>query len=407
MSISQPSSSAKERGIALIMALIFTVIVVGIVSTGLLILLSHRNATNMAFGRDSQAVQIARSGLTEARSWLNRQTSQPVVRFEPLLISGATPPILDTLEPAIGLVRQFKVEGRKWARYEVWKEWDADPDPARLRRRQLWQCEDVSAARSASSEGASWRLRCVGYIYDNIDPTLAFNQRPNHIIAHQLMEVAVQRLILQFPGQAAVNVSDGNNCHINTRGRIFGGSTAAGIYYPKESGTPTTGPNDKARVTGSPPLSGTAINYDDSYEAVFSVPLSQLKAMATMVLPDLTNFPNPVPEGSLIIVEDNSITFNSSIPLRGNGVVILSGNVMLLPGNMSDFSGFLYIDGNFSMRAPSHIRGAVVCTGNLTLQGALDYATITYDGEVLALLRQSFSRYVLATSYRLPMNEDR
>lgn len=394
-------AQAGQRGTALILALIFIVFVLGIVGAGTQILQSNRQRTAVAFARDSQALQIARSGLTEARSWLNRQVSQPVLEFVPVLDESASPPILDTIDPDIGIVREFRITGDTWARYEVWKRWDADPDPTRAAKRVRLQCEDISALRSASGAGAAWNLVCMGYVYHRADSSVAFDVQPNYLIASQMLETEVQRLILQIPGQAAINVGDGNRCHINTKGRVIGGPTAGGIYYPAGTGTPTTGPGGH-RVTGSPALA-TTLTYDDSFEYVFGMPLSELKSMATMSLTDLSSFPVPVPDGALIVVDRPSMTFNSSTPLRGNGIVVLSGNVTLSPGNLSNFSGFLYIDGNFSMRAPSDIRGAVVCTGNMTLQGAADFATITYDDDTLAALRRSFGSYSISRGHRRPL----
>jgi len=399
-------NAAKQAGAALISAIWLTVVVFGVVTTGTLILQSHRAQTRINFAQNSQALQIARSGLTEARSWLRRQTSQPVTEFSPVLDQSVSPAILDTMDPDIGIVREFKISGETWARYEVWKEWEADPDPDRLSIRRNVQCTDISAAVQSGGSGSAWRLRCFGYIYHRADAGVDFNVQPNYVVARELLEVEVQRLILQLPGQAALNVGDGNSCHINTNGRIRGGSLAAGIYYPAGSGTPTTGPNNQDRVTGNPPLA-EAIEYDDSYEAVFSMSLSQLKGMATQVLDGLSSFPNPVPEGDLIVVEDSSMTFNSALPLRGNGIVVLVGNVTLSPGNNSNFSGFLYVDGNLTLRAPSEIRGAVICTGNVTVQGASDYATIEYDDEVIALLRANFGNYNISSSFKRLLAEDK
>lgn len=405
LSMRRNPRTAGQQGLALVSAIWLTIVVMGVVSTGVIILQSHRSQTKIAFAQNGQALQIARSGLTEARSWLRRQTSQPVTDFQPLLNPQANPPVLDTIEPDIGIVREFKVSGETWARYEVWKEWDSDPNSARLALRQQFACEDISTLRSASGSGAIWKLRCMGYIYHRADATAAFDTQPNYIIAKELLEVEVQRLMLQLPGQSAVNVGDGNDCHVNTNGRIRGGSTAAGIYYPAGSGTPTTGPRRQQRVRGTPRLA-TAATYDDSYEAVFSLPLAQLRGMASMVLTDLSTFPNPVPEGSIIIVERSSITFNSAMPLRGNGLVILIGNVSISPGSNSNFSGFLFVDGNLSMRAPAEIRGAVLVRGNMTLQGSNDFATIWYDETVLNTLRASFGSYNIASPFKRLLHQE-
>lgn len=389
-----------ERGTALIFALMFTTVVVGIVLTGTLTLKSQIAHNRTLFITNYQAVMTARSGLTEALSWLRRQTSQPVTEFEPVLDTVANPQILDTEDPDIGLVRNFRISGNLWARYEVWKEWDADPDPERLAWRQQFDCTDISTAKVGGNPGAAWRLRSVGYVYRQLDANVAFNTQPNLVLATELAKTDVLRSVINLPGQAAVNVNDGNNCHINTMGRILGGA-AAGIYYPQGSGTPTTGPKNQNRVTGSPSLAA-GTTYDDSYEGVFGLTFAELSSVADVVVTSAASFPSPVPENGLVVADVSSMQFDAALPLSGTGIVIIRGNVTISPGSNSLFSGLLYIEGNLTMRAPSEINGSVVCTGNMTVQGSGDYATINYDGGVLASLMNALGNYRQANSLFLP-----
>ena len=99
----------NERGVALALALLFTFIASSVIVSGTIMLRANANSGEVRFRRDSQAAQFARSGLTEAMSWFRRQTGQPVTKFEPLRDDNATPPILDTDDPEIGLVRQFRI----------------------------------------------------------------------------------------------------------------------------------------------------------------------------------------------------------------------------------------------------------------------------------------------------------
>jgi hypothetical protein len=196
-------------------------------------------------------------------------------------------------------------------------------------------------------------------------------------------------------------VSDGNNCHINTNGRIQGGA-AGGIYYLAGSGTPTTGPNNQNRVTGTPPLA-TSAAYDDSYEAVFGLDLDRLRAVADAVITDPSEFPSPLPTNALVIVEPTSaMHWDNSTPLLGTGIVIVVGNAQISQGSYSNFSGLLYVDGNLTVRAPSEIRGSVICTGNVNIQGVPDFATITYDDGVLNSLRANFGNYQRSNSLYRP-----
>ena len=390
------SNRDTERGTALILALMFTTVVVGIVATGTLTLKSQITHNRTLFITNYQAVMAARSGLTEGLSWLRRQTSQPVTAFEPVLDESANPQVLDTEDPDIGLVRDFKISGNLWARYEVWKEWPADPNAERLAWREQFDCSDVSVAKVGGSAGTAWRLRSVGYVYRQMDSTAAFNQAPNLVLATEFAETDVLRAVINLPGQSAINVNDGNSCHINTNGRVRGGGVA-GIYYPQGSGTPTTGPNNQNRVTGTPGLAA-GTTYDDSYEAVFGLTFAELSSMADQVVTTAANFPSPLPENSVIVADIASMQFNNSNPLTGSGLVVIRGNVTLNPGNNSLFSGLLYVEGNLTIRAPSELNGSVICTGNMTIQGTGDYATVNYDEDALSAIMNSFGNYRRANS---------
>ncbi len=388
-----------ERGIALIIALVFTVIIAGLTVTGTLLLKAHTQSNRTNWARKNQALQVARSGINEGLVWLRRQTSQPVLTFAPVLDLGADPPVLDTIDEEIGLVREFTVTDKIRARYELWKRWDTDPDPVRLAWRQRYRVQDISAARAQGNPGTVWRLRSVGYVYNYLDPDVPFNVPPNSVIASHIAVNECRRLVIGLPGQAALNVADGNSCHINTNGRIVGG-TGAGIYYPAASGAPTVGP-PPPRVTGTPALA-TAVNYDDSYEAVFSVSFAELSTMATLVVTDPAGIPSPMPSMGLVIIDCGNVQFDAARPLLGNAIVVSRGNTTLAPGNNSNFSGMLYVEGNLTVRAPSEINGSVVCTGNVTVQGVPDYATINFDPDVLEALMRQLGNYRISNTPFLP-----
>jgi hypothetical protein len=387
-----------EQGLALILGLLFTILVSGIVVSGTLYLKAHIQKNRTTFASKSQALQVAKSGLADALNWMRRQTAQPVLAFEPQLDTAASPQLLDTLDPAIGLVREFRITGKTWARYEVWKEWDADPDTDRLAWRRQYQCQDVSAARSDATAGTVWRLRSVGYIYDLVDDSVAFNVSPNHVISSQVAINEVRRMVIGLPGTAGLNVATGSTCVINSNGRIRGGTAAAGIYYASGTGTPTA---PASRVSGTPAVS-TAVSYDGSYDAVFGVTWEELLGTATLVVNDIANFPTPIPNMALVVVDAGNITLTSTNRLQGAGIVIVRGNLTLTTGNNSNFSGMLYVDGNLELRSPCEINGAIVCTGSVLMQGSTDYATLNYDGPILNTLMTELGNYRMSHTTYLP-----
>lgn len=393
-----------ERGVALILAILFTIIVVGITVTGTLILRSHQAKTKTSFVTHGQSVQFAKSGLIEALGWLRKQTAQPVLAFEPTLDAGASPPVLDTIAPEIGIVREFEITNSIWGRYEVWKEWDADPDATRLAWRQQMQCGDISTLRGNLSPGSVWRIRSLGYVFRRVDANAAFNEAPNQIIGQDMAEVEARRLALQPPGQAALCSRTGSGVQVLTRGRVLGGAAAAGLYYLNGSGTPTTS-GTGATLTGTPNRSA-ATTYDDSFDAVFGVSLDDLDAMADYVVTSAVDFPNPVPIDTVVVCH-SAMTFSAAQPLKGTGVVVVTGNTTIGQGSYSSFSGLLYVQGNLTMREPCEIQGAVIVTGSVTVQGNLDYVTIQYDDSILQHLRQELGTYRLSSAVSRPLSQDR
>lgn len=394
-----------ERGVALVLAVIFTIIVLGITVAGAMVLQSHRTMTKTSFVMHGQALGFAKSGLIEALGWLRKQTSQPVTALEPVLDTTVTPPILETIEPDVGIVREFEITESIWGRYEVWKKWDSDPDSSRLAWRQKMQCEDLSAVRASLTPGSIWRIRSLGYVFRRVDPNAAFNEAPNQVIGTEMAEVECRRLALQPPGQAALCSRYGSGVTIGTRGKVRGGSVAAGLYYESGTGSPSVS-GSGSELSGSP---GSSANspYNDSFDTVFGVSPEELQAMADNAVSNPLDFPSPVPANTLVVCTTD-ITWDSSMPLTGTGIVVVLGDATISAGSYSNFSGMLYVQGDLVMRQPSEIRGAVVVTGSVTVQGGSgDYAAIIFDDGVLNSLRQELGTYRLSSTISRPMAHDK
>ena len=398
-----PVDRSGERGVALILAILFTLIVVGITVTGSLVLKSHQTTTKVNFIAHGQSVQFSKSGLIEALGWLRKQTAQPVTAFAPQLDTAVSPPIRDTLDPVIGIAREFQITNSIWGRYEVWKQWEADPVASRLAWRRKMQTQDISDLRGNLQPGSIWRLRSVGYVFRRMDENQAFNQQPNQVLGQELTEVEARRLALQPPGQAALCCRNGSGIRVLTRGRVVGGTLAGGIYYLQGTGAPTVS-GTGASVTGTPSQSA-ALQYDHSWEAVFGVSQTELTAMADSVVTTNATFPSPVPMHK-VIYSTVGMTFTAAKPLRGTGVVAIIGDTTISAGSYSAFSGLLYVNGNLTLREPCEIQGAVVVTGTITVQGNSDFVTLTYDDRILSDLRQVIGTYRLSSAMSRPRAKD-
>lgn len=392
-----------ERGVALVMAIMFTVIVVGITVTGALTLRAHQAKTRVSFVTHGQAVQFSKSGLIEALGWLRKQTSQPVTTFAPVLDMAVAPPIMDTIDPDIGIVREFEITNSIWGRYEVWKQWDADPNATRLAWRQQMQCEDISGLRGDLAPGSVWRLRSIGYVFRRVDPNVAFNEAPNQVLGQDMTEVETRRLALQPPGQAALCTRTGSTTQVLTRGKVVGGSLGAGIFYRQGTGAITVS-GTGASISGTPSQSASS-TYDDSFEVVFGVSQTELAAMADYYVTNTADFPSPVPIDK-VVMSTTGMTFTAAKPLKGTGVVAIVGNTTIGQGTYSAFSGLLYVQGNLTIREPCEIQGAVVVTGTVRVEGSSDWVTLTYDDSILAHLRQEVGTYRLSSAIQRPMAKD-
>ena len=124
--------------------------------------------------------------------------------------------------------------------------------------------------------------------------------------------------------------------------------------------------------------------------------------MATLVVTNAAEFPSPMPSMGLVVIDCGTLQIGNGAPLLGTAIVVVRGNVVMNSGNYSNFSGLLYVEGNLTLRAPSEIRGSVICTGNMTVQGSGDYATITFDGGVLNMLMTRVGNYRPGSAIWLP-----
>jgi len=397
----------SQRGSVLIWTLFVVLIVGGYVLFGVQADLALDLATRVEVEAPSQARAVAEAGLVDAFAWLRRQPIQPVTAFAPKLDLTPTPPINETDDPAIGLVREYEIAPHLWARYEVRKPVAAEPfvdldsdglydlgesytdadgngrwDAARESR-------DVSLERGLGSAGTVWLLVSHGMVFTRPRQDLALGEGPNRRLAIARVATEVRRMALTLPADAALCAARGADVTIGTRARILGGS-GGGVVYASATGSPYVDGN--AEVTGSP--STTAIpEYDGTLEAVFGVSLAELKSMSDLSTTDPAGVPSPLGDYQLTLI-DGDITFDDSRPLRGTGIVVVLGDCVLSDGSNSFFNGLLWVGGDLTLRAPMYIRGSIVVEGAVDVQGTGgDYAEIDFDDGILTELLALMGQY--------------
>ena len=108
------------QGSVVVLVLVAMVMVMGMIAMGSLLLQDTQNVVTDEV-RVGQGVSISTAGLVEGLSWFRHQTIQPVTVFQPKHDLWASPPVNETDDPAIGIVREFEISRAYglWGRYEV------------------------------------------------------------------------------------------------------------------------------------------------------------------------------------------------------------------------------------------------------------------------------------------------
>src|SRR5262245_58891014 len=175
---------------ALIWSLFAAVVTSGIIVAGTTTFLAIDKLGTAEFRVDGQARAVAEAGMTDSLAWYRRQTVQPVATFAPQRNLVATPPLNETDDPAIGIVREYEINMPSlWGRYEVRKPvaaetWtdanangrydygeayvDANGNGKRDAAREL---QDITLARGMSGSGGVWRILSHGMIFRRTDPS--------------------------------------------------------------------------------------------------------------------------------------------------------------------------------------------------------------------------------------------
>jgi hypothetical protein len=372
-----------QSGLMLIWALVVGVVVLGLIFSGNMFLYSSEKKAQAEDRALDQAVDVARAGIVDAHAWFRRQAGQPVKTFAPIRDLTVFPPINDTDDESIGLVREFEFSPDLIGRYEIRLFADLDSngraDPGE-------GVADVSAQRSLPGQGTVWQLEAWGFVYKRLDPGKAWNEAPNHRVAGALMSTEIRRITLSPPGKAALCCARGDAVTVGNKS-VVNGAGETGIVFPPDTGSPTiSGTVEGATQTSAIP------GYDGSPMSVFGVSLDDLKAMATVRLAAGHAMPVPVPELSLVYAEGLR-QVNSTGPLRGTGVLVVDGDLEILAGSNSYFKGLIYVTGNLTLKAPSLVHGTIIVEGTITMTGLGDTTEVIYAEDVLDELRLEMGGY--------------
>lgn len=402
--------AARQRGVALIWALFASVVIAGIVAAGTDTFLAVDKIGTAEFNVDGEARSVAEAGLVDTLAWFRRQTVQPVTAFTPQLNLAVVPTINETDNPAVGIVREYEIMPSIWGRYEVrktlaaetWSDSNADGryeygEPftdanGNGKRDAAGNVRDVTADRGVPGSGGVWRIESRGYVYRRPNAAAPLGTSPNDLLSSSILAAEVRRLVIVPPATSALCAKTGSTVVIGAKSLIAGGKKT-GLVTMTGAGSPTI---SAGTVTGTP-ATGTLSPWLDSIDNVFGVPLSVLKGMSDASWTAPSVFPAKIGDYTLHIVP-GTITFDSTRPLRGTGVVIVLGDCVVSAGSNSFFNGVLYVQGKLTIRGPVYLRGQVVVTGAVDIAGSGgDFSEILYDGSMISQVLVLLGQYRFST----------
>ena len=372
-------------------ALVAFVIVGGIVAAGTQTLRATSGQIEVTFRTEAQALDVARAGIIDTFAWFRRQPSQPVAAFSPSRDLTADPPVNETDDPSIGLVRDFEITPGYRGRYEVRTYVDLDSDGLIEAGEGV---ADLTEMRSLPGTGTVWMIESHGFVYRQLDDSVAWDAEPNYRVAGAIASSEIRQLAVVPPGDAALCCSTGAGATVASKGRLIAsGSTA--IVYAESTGTPSTTGSD---ITASQTAAALP-DYDDGWNAVFGSTPGELREMATLRLDAGDTIPSPLPDLAFVYAEGN-ITITSAAPLQGTGLLVIDGDLTLESGNNSYFTGIIYVTGNYVQRAPSLIRGTVIVRGTADIRGSGDIAELVFEDDITDLINGEIGPYRLSRGMR-------
>lgn len=409
----------SERGQALIAVIVAVALVMGMVLTTLTITAYSGRAVSRQLTYHGQTLNAAQAGITEGLSWFRRQTDQPVKAFVPVRNLNVTPPINDTDDPNVGLVREYEISapGRVWGRYELRKTPALAANATSLSFKDRWSnavtyafndiviytttqngaattsyyrsrangnvaknpatfstgsplwwevvnTMDITKYKGKPSSGTVWQLESQGIVYVRNNPSVAYNVSPNRVLSHAKLRTEIQRLSLNLPAASAVSVSRGAGVVLTSTSIRIRGGTKSALMYQASSGTPTgaaftsstTPPN--AQITGTNPVSQAGITAEPSrftIPYIFGVTQNELENMADFNVSSVASLPATLPSARLIVLRNPS---NADATFEFTQARPLTG------------TGVLVVFGNLLLRANSNssFNGVIYVDGSFEQQ---------------------------------------
>jgi len=413
------SDSRKEKGMALVFALLLAVIIVGALTFGAQLLITSLSESHKQKAIYAQGEAIAKAGIADALSWFRRQQNQPVASGYPVP-PGTYPDAAfypredtDTIDESTGLVKEELLTPGPppiYARYEVKRQSvDNYTNPALTDPDAVHDITGQKLQDNKTGEGLVWAIQSTGYVYVKRDDTKKFNESPNEVKGRAIISTEFRRITIQLPTNSAVFIDRGGSgtrlLRVYTGGKVKGGTGAYGaVRRTGNSAYQQTSPS----IWGSPSAEYNTSGLNITPERIFGVPADELKLMSDYLVDNVSKLPyagnKELPAIGIYYIDlpaGQTATFNETYPLNTSGILFVNGNLEIQSYNPGVyFTGVIYVNnGTVTIRGPAVISGTLICnnTGDqyvyIHYTGSTGITEINYDSDIINSVRQQLTQY--------------
>jgi hypothetical protein len=318
---------------------------------------------------DLRAYEVAKAGLIDTLYYFRKQSSQPVLNFNPTSS--------DSEDPSDGIVNSLFITS----------------NTNNIVGRYIVKANDVSSLYNKPA-GTIWEIISEGQIINRA--------RNNEIIADKKLAALIRRISISIPYESTVIWGFANKINLQRRTRMVSSNPAFNISSISGSGSPS--------VNYQSALLPNTINYVDNYydqvsiNNIFGITINEVKGISDYIVNNVNDFPNSFKYKIIYIPSSNTALTLSNV--RGSGIIITQRSLTFQ--NYINFSGIIYVmnNANLVFNCPGTILGTIIndkdsTNSNLTFNNTSgsDFLLVQYDRSIIQKLRNIIGNYRFYSSF--------
>jgi len=316
---------------------------------------------------DLRAYEVAKAGLIDTLYYFRKQSSQPVLNFNPTSS--------DSEDPSKGIVNSLFITS----------------NTNNIVGRYIVKAKDVSSLYNKPA-GTIWEIISEGQIRNRA--------RNNQVIAHKKLAVLIRRISISIPYESTVIWRFANKINLQSRTRMVSSNPAFNIS--SISGSPS--------INNQSALLPNTINYVDNYNNqvsinnIFGISVNEVKGISDYIVNNVTDFPNSFKYKIIYIPFSNTELTLSNV--NGSGIIITQRSLTFQ--NYINFSGIIYVmnNANLVFNCSGTIFGTIIndkdstnSTLNFNNTSGSDFLLVQYDKSIIQKLRNIIGNYRFYSSF--------